>query len=156
MKFSFVFKSRAKTAKKTGSLNSLRILRATIFVCLFCGGFVFAEKKIERQFTNAEIILNWGKKNSCSRELEPKGRMTCGLKPNVSEVTWFHVGNNEAGDMYLFFRKFPLGEKSVKSSSTNIVYSGKEMVVWKDEVQQLILRPIPSSYTPGSIAPEKK
>jgi hypothetical protein len=111
--------------------------------------------KVKRQYPTTEIYINnlkWGAKNGCSKELAASGRMVCGVKPNVSEVTWWCVGTNLVGDLYLFNRRFPAGEKGIKPTSTNVVYSGKEVVVWKDDVQQLILRPAKTSTNQTAVA----
>src|SRR4051794_21994811 len=125
-------------------MKKMLFLFALALVMPVSAQLVVSSGNVKRSYTNAEVFLNihnWGPKNGCSGELKPTGRMTCGLKGASSEVTWWCVGTNKTGDLYLFTRKFPRGEPTAKTTSTNITYSGKEMVVWKDDIQQLILRP---------------
>lgn len=141
-------------------MKKLLLLLVLAFAVSVSAQLVIKSSAVKRQFPEAEAFVNnhkWGKKNGCSSDLTPTGRMPCGLKPNVSEITWWCVGTNKLGDLYLFKRTFPLHDASAKTTSTNITYSGKEMVVWKDEVQQLILRPKNSTnQTETAKSPEKK
>jgi hypothetical protein len=137
------------------------LLLSTLALSVFVSALlVGSEERERRHFPSTEVFINnhkWGKNNGCSDVLAMRGRTVCGIKGASSEITWWCIGTNGVGDMYIISRKYPLGEPGAKTTSTNIVYTGTEKVVWKDDVQQLILRPKKvEGYTPGAPAQDNK
>jgi hypothetical protein len=69
--------------------------------------------------------------------------VTCGYPGGVSEVTWKFVKTTDAGDMYLFTRRFPVGAENTKQEKKEVTFAGKEVIVFVDEFQRIGLAPRP-------------
>jgi len=55
-------------------------------------------------------------------------------------VTWKYLQSNHEGDHYEVHRIFPVGEPNETLQEANIVFKGEPITIFKDEVQQVIMR----------------
>lgn len=67
--------------------------------------------------------------------------LICGTDGKSSRVKWDYLKTDEAGDHYRFVRKFPDEGPSSTTSTKEIVYAGKEQIVFQDEFQRVLIRP---------------
>lgn len=100
-----------------------------------------------RKHPLADIFVNnhkFGEKNGCSGALNTTGSMTCGHPGHVSEVTWSFVRSTPEGDVYKITRKYPSDSSAPEMATKEVTFSGKLLVVWRDDFQKIILRPTPA------------
>ncbi|MFO1021489.1 MAG: hypothetical protein U0903_12445 [Planctomycetales bacterium] len=68
--------------------------------------------------------------------------LQCGPVGRTSKVDWEYLGTTDAGDRYRFTRVFPV-EGPMTTTTKEIVYAGKELMVFQDEYQRVVIRPQP-------------
>ena len=79
------------------------------------------------------------------------------LSNEVAAVNWEFLKTTPTGDMYRFTRKipaepttysgYPAYEGEQQTTTKEIVYTGRELVIWQDEQQRIALRPAPAPQT---------
>ncbi len=74
------------------------------------------------------------------RPFPVQGETRCGKTPYISEVRWKYLSSSEKGDIYLFMRRFPTEGRDAAQESKVIEYTGKELILWEDPHQRLLLR----------------
>lgn len=76
-------------------------------------------------------------------KLKVKMSLNCGPVGKSSKVAWDYLRTDEAGDHYQFERVFPVEGPMTTTSTKEIVYVGKEQIVFQDEFQRVVIRPQP-------------
>jgi hypothetical protein len=66
----------------------------------------------------------------------------CGRIGGVSEITWSFMERSEFGDIYKFSRIFPQA-KDRQNSQREVLYMGRETLIWQDEDQRVTIKPRP-------------
>ena len=64
----------------------------------------------------------------------------CGFPGAVSRVNFEYTRSDGDGDHYHFERLFPYGEPDQKSTQLDVVFTGRELVLFEDEWQRVVLR----------------
>lgn len=67
----------------------------------------------------------------------------CGRVGNLCEITWSFSERSEFGDIYKFSRIFPQA-KDRQSSQREVLYMGRETLIWQDEDQRVTIKPRPA------------
>ena len=103
--------------------------------------------------TPVAVVINnrkYGESSGCTTTFVPqllahnsqvKHTLTCGHPGAVSKLTWEYAGTGKAGDNYRFRRQFPYKESNEESSSKDIVYTGREQLLFEDDHQSITIRP---------------
>jgi hypothetical protein len=66
----------------------------------------------------------------------------CGRIGGVSDISWSFMERSEFGDIYKFTRFFPQG-KDRQNSQREVLYMGRETLIWQDEDQRVTIKPRP-------------
>ena len=69
------------------------------------------------------------------------GKLTCGFKGAVSEITWTYRGQKDGKDLYHVVRKFPSDSNNAKITETDVSFEGKRHVLFEDESQCIVIGP---------------
>lgn len=116
---------------------------------------VSAEASEPPRHAHVQMFVNIhgrGESNGCTVTFTPQRSdpgtdirhgVTCGHPGAVSKVTWKYLKTDRQGDHYQIKRLFPYKEPGETPSVKQVTYVGKELVVWKDEVQRIVMRPPP-------------
>lgn len=92
----------------------------------------------------------YGDANDCTATFSPQAadggvtigsEMTCGHPGAVSKLRWKYLHTDAAGDHYNFSRMFPSDAPVNTTEFKDVVYTGKELVVFEDEVQRIAMLP---------------
>ena len=67
--------------------------------------------------------------------------MTCGIPGRVSEITWSFVERRGDKDVYHFTRRLPLDAVDVVTSSKDVEFNDRRVVIFKDEHQTILIEP---------------
>ncbi len=97
-----------------------------------------------RHYPNTVLFINIhknGEKNGCTGLVGLTGKLICGNKGAISEVTWSFLRKTKENDIYTFTREYPSDASPSKTSTKEVTYTGKDLVLWHDEVQEIILKP---------------
>lgn len=73
------------------------------------------------------------------------GKLNCGYKGAVSEITWTYRGHKDGKDVYHVVRKFPFDTVDTKSKETLVEFDGKRQVLFEDQSQCVLIEPTPNS-----------
>lgn len=73
--------------------------------------------------------------------LHTKGKMTCGFPGKVSEIEWSFVERRGSSDLYRFTRRFPSDTAAVSTTSRNVEFSDKRVIVFQDQFQAIVIEP---------------
>ncbi|MEI8288579.1 MAG: efflux RND transporter periplasmic adaptor subunit, partial [Verrucomicrobiota bacterium] len=73
--------------------------------------------------------------------IHPKGKMTCGYPGKVSEVEWAFVEQRGGKDVYRFTRRFPADTAKAATTSKDIEFSDRRVVVFADAFQAVVIEP---------------
>jgi hypothetical protein len=73
--------------------------------------------------------------------LHSTGKMTCGFPGQVSEVEWSFVEHHGTNDVYRFTRRFPADTAAVSTTSKNVEFSDRRVVVFEDKFQVIVIEP---------------
>ena len=106
----------------------------------------------EPMHQGAQIFVNnhrFGNTNGCSGPLGANGSLRCGHESLVSEIDWRWLGWSGRGDLYSISRVFPADTATESTERKVIEYMGEEIQVWRDEIQRIVLRPIPEQDEPN-------
>ena len=66
----------------------------------------------------------------------------CGRMGGVSDIGWSFMERSEFGDIYKFTRFFPQA-KDRQNSQREVLYMGRETLIWQDEDQRVTIKPRP-------------
>ena len=108
----------------------------------------FAGDTDQRKYIATELFINnhkYGDTNGCSSGLPVTGRASCGHAGHVSEVSWTYLRSSPEGDIYKITRKYPSDSDTPKTDTKEATYSGKPLILWRDDYQKIILRPKPAA-----------
>ena len=108
----------------------------------------FAGDTDQRKYVATELFINnhkYGDTNGCSSGLPVTGRASCGHAGHVSEVSWTYLRSSPEGDIYKITRKYPSDSDTPKTDTKEVIYSGKPLILWRDDHQKIILRPKPAA-----------
>jgi len=67
--------------------------------------------------------------------------MTCGYPGHVSEIEWSFVKRHNDKDVYRFTRRFPSDTADVSTTSKDVAFSDRRVVVFKDKFQVIVIEP---------------
>jgi len=67
------------------------------------------------------------------------GKLICGVKGAVSEITWTYRGQKDGKDLYHVIRKFPSDSDNAKISETDVNFDGKRHVLFEDKSQCIVI-----------------
>src|SRR6267143_2001538 len=67
--------------------------------------------------------------------LHAKGKMTCGVPGQVTEVEWSFVERRGTNDVYRFTHRFPSDTAAVSTTSKSVEFSDSRVVVFEDKFQ---------------------
>jgi hypothetical protein len=76
---------------------------------------------------------------------EVKHGSTCGHPGTVTKLSWQYLGTTDQGDRYEFERTFPVNESNRTTIKKEVVYTGKELLLFDDEDSTVWLRPAASN-----------
>lgn len=69
------------------------------------------------------------------------GPLTCGYPGRVSEIEWAFVERRGANDVYRFTRRFPSDTATVTTTSKEVEFSDRRVIVFEDEFQVVVIEP---------------
>src|SRR4051812_47777344 len=108
-------------------------------------------QKMGPEFPNLEIQV------SMLRPGDVKGFATdATIKPGVQprfrygnaggahEMTWSFIERSDFGDIYKFTKVGPAQGKEREISQRQVMYTGRETIIWQDEEQRIVLKPRPA------------
>lgn len=105
------------------------------------------------KYAPVEVFINnheFGDQNGCTTTFSPQPRSqttkivhgsTCGHPGAVSKLTWEYVRTDQAGDHYTVERVFPNDEPNQRTTTTEVAYTGQELLLFEDDVQRIVMRP---------------
>jgi len=67
--------------------------------------------------------------------------MTCGVAGQVSEIEWSFVKRSDGKDVYTFTRKFPSDGPAPTTTTKDVEFNGKRVVIFEDKVQTVVIDP---------------
>lgn len=73
--------------------------------------------------------------------LHAKGKMTCGYPGHVSEIEWSFVERHNDKDVYRFTRRFPSDTADVSTTTEDVEFSDRRVVVFEDKFQVILIEP---------------
>jgi hypothetical protein len=68
----------------------------------------------------------------------------CGHPGTVTKLSWRYLGTTDKGDRYEFERTFPVDGASHTTTRKEVVYAGKELLLFDDEASTVHMRPAAS------------
>lgn len=95
-------------------------------------------------------VMSRDKTGSCTVTFTPlpvvpgreiKHGSTCGHPGTITKLSWQYLGTTDAGDRYAFERTFPLDEPKQTTAKREILYAGKELVVFDDDESTVVIQP---------------
>jgi hypothetical protein len=128
-------------------------LRLTAWLVVVLGVLVISAsgqvKDTKPEYPNVEIQVTYLK----SRDVKhfttdatvasgAQATFRCGRAGNVCEVTWTFMEKSEFGDVYKFSRMFPQA-KDKQNSQREVLYMGRETLIWQDDDQRITIKPRP-------------
>lgn len=72
------------------------------------------------------------------------GKLTCGYKGKVSEITWTYRGQKDGKDVYHVVRKFPSDTDAAKTTEMVVNFDGKRHVLFEDKAQCIVIEHPPA------------
>lgn len=109
-----------------------------------------------RRHTDAVVFINnhrYGPTNGSTGPLDVEGLASCGHPGSVSTVKWTFLKSGPDGDVYQFERVFPSDRPTPATTKNEVTYAGTPIVVFADEVQQVVIKPRNESATQPSSRP---
>lgn len=98
----------------------------------------------------AEIVCHLGKIDSgsgCTANAskpgtppEKNGKITCGFKGKVAEISWSFVERRDGKDVYDFTRRFPIKSESVSTQAKRVSFGGERVIVFEDKEQVVVIQ----------------
>lgn len=73
--------------------------------------------------------------------LHATGKLTCGHPGKVSEIEWAFVERHGANDVYRFTRRFPSDTAAVTTTTKEIEFSDRRVIVFEDTFQVIVMEP---------------
>lgn len=128
----------------------LRRFHAVLLIAVSLGPAAWsasAAEADEPSITSVKLFINnhrYGETNGCRMTLTPKGQLICGHPGHVSDVQWTFLRTTSEGDIYQFSRTYPASTDSPKTEKKDVVYAGKQVILWHDDVQKILLFPVPT------------
>ena len=128
------------------------IAAAFTVLCLGVAAFAQQGEKATREFANLEIQVSllrstdvkaFASDLSSKPGIQPKFRF--GKENSLTELTWSFVERSEFGDIYKFTKVGPPDGKERQISQREVIYTGRETIIWQDEEQRIVLKPKPVS-----------
>jgi hypothetical protein len=101
------------------------------------------------KFAPVEVSIR-DKGSSCTTTFTPlpsvsgreiKHGATCGHPGTVTKLSWQYLGTTDQGDRYEFERIFPVDETNQTTTKKEVVYTGKELLLFDDEDSTILMRP---------------
>lgn len=112
----------------------------------------------KRQYEDVQFFINnhrYGPTNGAYGPMSPASRCSCGHPGAVSQVSWKFLRSGPEGDVYSFSREFPLDADNATVTTKEVTYSDIPMVIFADEVQKVIVRPLRFSLYAGTRGPDQ-
>jgi len=109
-----------------------------------------------RRFPDVKLLINnrrYGDENGLSGSLNENEHAICGHPGAVSDVSGKFLGSNSDGDVYQFTRRFPadaVNPADIKTTTRTVTYAGKRLMLFEDDVQQIVIYPPTESPFGGS------
>ncbi len=72
------------------------------------------------------------------------GKLTCGFKGAVSEISWTYRGQKDGKDLYHVTRKFPSDTADPKTTETDVSFDGERRVLFEDASQCIVMERKPA------------
>ena len=122
-----------------------------ISLCLALNALAQQADKSVRDFPNLEIqvsllratdVKGYAADLTSKPGFQPKLRY--GKKDSVTEITWSFVDRSDFGDIYKFTKVEPSDGKERQISQREVIYTGRETIIWQDEGQRIVLKPKPA------------
>jgi hypothetical protein len=135
-------------------MHAYRLLAAT--VALVMAGVVSAgDEKLPPPGFKASLVCFNGKDDSGSNcritmaKIEDglkvvTGKLSCGFKGAVSEITWTYRGQKDGKDLYHVVRKFPSDSNDASTSEADVSFDGKRQVLVEDQAQCIVIEVQPA------------
>lgn len=73
--------------------------------------------------------------------LHATGKMTCGYSRRVSEIEWSFVERRGSNDVYQFTRRFPADTAAADTTTKNVEFSERRVIVFEDKFQVVVIEP---------------
>ena len=93
----------------------------------------------------------FGESNGCTTTFSPqpnypnvnvKHGSTCGHEGAVSKLNWEYLNTDEQGDHYRFERSFPHDQPNQVVTTKEVIYQGKEIIIFEDYAQRISMFPL--------------
>jgi hypothetical protein len=130
---------------KTRTLRCALLLLSLVALNVFGQG----KEKASPEHSNVEIRVTYLKPGdirhfTTDATVAPGAQATfrCGRVGNLCEISWLFMERSEFGDVYKFSRVFPQA-KDRQSSQREVLYMGRETLIWQDEDQRVTIKPRP-------------
>ncbi len=101
----------------------------------------------------------FGESNGCTTTFSPqpnspnvkvKRGSTCGHDGAVSKLNWEYLSTDEKGDHYRFERSFPHDQPNQVVTKKEVIYQGKEIIIFEDDAQRISMFPLQVDKEPNS------
>lgn len=135
------------------NLMRTRTLRCAVLLLGLLTVNVFGQgkEKAGPEHSNVEIRVTYLKPGDIRHfttdgTVAPGAQATfrCGRVGNLCEITWLFMERSEFGDVYKFSRRFPQASKEEqRPSQREVLYMGRETLIWQDEDQRVTIKPRP-------------
>jgi hypothetical protein len=118
---------------------------------LILAGNGLSQEKAGPEFPNVEVQVSFvrpGELKAVATDatskpgVQPKFRF--GKGKSTWEITWSFMERSDFGDMYKFTRVGPPEAREREISQRQVIYTGRETVIWQDEEQRIVLKPRPT------------
>jgi len=118
---------------------------------ILAGATAFTQEKTGPEFPNLEVqisMLRPAEVKAFATDLTNKPgalpRFRFGTTNPAWELTWSFVERSDFGDIYKFTRVGPAGSREREISQRQVMYTGRETIIWQDEEQRIVLKPRPA------------
>ncbi|QDU08949.1 hypothetical protein [Gimesia aquarii] len=85
-----------------------------------------------------------------SPNVNVKYGMTSGQDGAVSKLNWEYLSTDEKGDHYRFERSFPHDQPNQVVTTKEVIYQGKEIIIFEDDTQRISMFPLQVDKEPNS------
>lgn len=76
--------------------------------------------------------------------------LSCGQDGAVSKLSWEYLSTDEKGDHYRFERSFPHDQPNQTVTKKEVIYQGKEIIIFEDDAQRISMFPLQVDKEPNS------
>ena len=89
--------------------------------------------------SNCSMVIYDPNKPENSKFIITNQSMKCGIKGQVSEISWTFIKHSKDNDIYSFTRLFQADTNESKSTTKITEFNGKQTIIFEDEYQVIVL-----------------